>query len=114
VSAGKRTEWHRVVIFAEGLAKVAEQYCKKGSKVMVEGQLQTRKWTDQAGVEKYTTEIVLQGFDSKLLLLGDGNGGSRGNSNSGNGNHSGPQSGPNRSAPSRPSRNDDMDDDIPF
>jgi single-strand DNA-binding protein len=112
----EKTEWHRVVIFVEGLAKVAEQYFKKGSKVMVEGQIQTRKWTDQAGVEKYTTDIVLQGFDSKLLLLGDGNGGSRGtgNGNGGNGNHSGQQSGPNRSAPSRSSHNDDMDDDIPF
>ena len=60
----EKTEWHRVVIFSEPLAKVAEQYLKKGAKVYIEGQLQTRKWTDQAGVEKYSTEVVLQGFNS--------------------------------------------------
>jgi single-strand DNA-binding protein len=62
----EKTEWHRVVIFNEGLCKVAEQYLKKGAKVYIEGQLQTRKWTDQAGVEKYSTEVVLQGFNSNL------------------------------------------------
>ena len=66
----ERTEWHRVVIFNEGLVKVAEQYLRKGSLVHIEGQLQTRKWTDQAGVEKYTTEIVLQPFRSELIMLG--------------------------------------------
>jgi single-strand DNA-binding protein len=72
----ERTEWHRVVIFNEGLAKVAEQYLKKGSKVYIEGALQTRKWTDKDGAEKYTTEIVLQGFNSVLTMLsGAGNGG---------------------------------------
>jgi single-strand DNA-binding protein len=65
----ERTEWHRVVIFNEALAKVAEQYLRKGSKVYVEGQLATRKWQDQAGVEKYTTEIVLQRFRGELTLL---------------------------------------------
>lgn len=65
----ERTEWHRVVIFSEGLARVAEQYLKKGSKVYLEGQLQTRKWTDQSGVEKYSTEIVLQGFNASMVLL---------------------------------------------
>lgn len=65
----ERTEWHSVVIFNEALAKVAEQYLKKGSKVYVEGQLQTRKWTDQSGVEKYTTEVVLQRFRGELTLL---------------------------------------------
>lgn len=65
----ERTEWHSVVIFNEGLAKVAEQYLKKGSKVYLEGQLQTRKWTDQSGIEKYTTEIVLQRFRGELTLL---------------------------------------------
>jgi single-strand DNA-binding protein len=65
----EKTEWHRVVIFSEGLCKVAEQYLKKGSKVYIEGQLQTRKWTDQAGVEKYSTEVVLQGFNSSLVML---------------------------------------------
>lgn len=65
----EKTEWHRVVIFSEGLAKVAEQYLKKGSKVYLEGQLQTRKWTDQSGAEKYSTEIVLQGFNANLTML---------------------------------------------
>jgi single-strand DNA-binding protein len=65
----ERTEWHRVVIFNENLAKVAEQYLKKGSKLYLEGQLQTRKWTDQAGVEKYSTEVVLQRFRGELTLL---------------------------------------------
>ena len=65
----EKTEWHRVVVFSEGLARVAEQYLRKGSKVYVEGQLQTRKWTDQSGQEKYTTEIVLQGFNSTLTML---------------------------------------------
>src|SRR6202043_4161070 len=65
----ERTEWHRVVIFNENLCKVAEQYLKKGSKVYLEGQLQTRKWQDQAGQEKYTTEVVLQGFSSQLTML---------------------------------------------
>jgi single-strand DNA-binding protein len=72
-SSGERkekTEWHRVVIFSEGLAKIAEQYVKKGSSIYVEGQLQTRKWTDKDGVDKYSTEIVLQGFNSTLTLLG--------------------------------------------
>lgn len=65
----EKTEWHRVVIFSEGLAKIAEQYLKKGSKVYLEGQLQTRKWTDQSGAEKYSTEIVLQGFNASMVLL---------------------------------------------
>lgn len=69
----EKTEWHRVVIFSEGLARVAEQYLRKGSKVYLEGQLQTRKWTDQAGVEKYSTEVVLQGFNASMVLL-DGRG----------------------------------------
>ncbi len=65
----ERTEWHRVVIFNEGLARVAEQYLRKGSKVYIEGQLQTRKWTGQDGVERYTTEVVLQGFNCALTML---------------------------------------------
>jgi single-strand DNA-binding protein len=65
----EKTEWHRVVIFNEGLARVAEQYLKKGAKVYIEGQLQTRKWTDKDGHEKYTTEVVLQGFNSTLTML---------------------------------------------
>jgi single-strand DNA-binding protein len=65
----ERTEWHRVVIFSEGLAKVAEQYLHKGSKVYLEGQLQTRKWQDQSGQDKYSTEVTLQGFNSALVML---------------------------------------------
>lgn len=65
----ERTEWHRVVIFNEGLAKVAEQYLHKGSKIYLEGSLQTRKWEDQNGNERYTTEVVLQGFNSTLTML---------------------------------------------
>ena len=65
----ERTEWHRVVIFNEGLCRIAEQYLRKGSKVYLEGQLQTRKWEDNQGQERYTTEVVLQGFGSQLTML---------------------------------------------
>lgn len=65
----EKTEWHNVVVFNENLAKVVESYAKKGTKVFVQGKLQTRKWQDQSGADKYTTEIVLQAFDSKLVLL---------------------------------------------
>ncbi|MCK1396537.1 single-stranded DNA-binding protein [Bradyrhizobium sp. 1] len=117
----EKTEWHRVVIFNEGLCKVAEQYLKKGAKVYIEGALQTRKWTDQAGVEKYSTEVVLQGFNSTLTMLdgraGGAGGGSFGDEPGGDFGSSGPVS----SAPRRPvaaggggGRNNDMDDDIPF
>lgn len=78
----EKTEWHRVVIFNEGLCKVAEQYLKKGATVYIEGQLQTRKWQDQNGQDKYSTEIVLQGFNSTLTMLGgrgDGGGAAAGN-----------------------------------
>jgi single-strand DNA-binding protein len=73
----EKTEWHRVVIFSEPLCKVVEQYLKKGSKIYLEGALQTRKWTDKDGVEKYSTEVVLQGFGSSLVML-DGKGGGQG------------------------------------
>lgn len=117
----EKTEWHRVVIFNEGLCKVAEQYLKKGAKVYIEGALQTRKWTDQSGVEKYSTEVVLQGFNSTLTMLdgrGGGGGGSFGDEPGGDFGSSGPVS----SAPRRAvaagggggGRNSDMDDDIPF
>ncbi len=68
----EKTEWHRVVVFSEPLCKVVEQYVRKGSKLYVEGQLQTRKWTDQSGVEKYSTEVVLQGFNGSLTMLDGG------------------------------------------
>jgi single-strand DNA-binding protein len=70
----EKTEWHRVVIFNEGLCRIAEQYLKKGSKVYLEGSLQTRKWQDQSGQDRYSTEVVLQGFNSALTML-DGRGG---------------------------------------
>ena len=73
----ERTEWHNVVIFNENLGKVAEQYCKKGTKVYIEGQLQTRKWQDQSGADRYTTEVVLQRFRGELQLL-DSRGGGEG------------------------------------
>jgi single-strand DNA-binding protein len=73
----ERTEWHRVVIFNEGLAKVAEQYLKKGAKVYIEGQLQTREWEDQQGQKRYSTEVVVQGFNGQLTML-DGRGGGSG------------------------------------
>src|ERR1700730_5674072 len=72
----EKTEWHRVVIFNEGLCKIAEQYLKKGSKVYLEGALQTRKWQDQSGQERYSTEVVLQGFNSQLTMLDKAGGGS--------------------------------------
>ena len=115
----EKTEWHRVVIFSEPLCKIVEQYLKKGAKVYIEGALQTRKWTDQAGVEKYSTEVVLQGFNSTLTMLdgrSGGGGGSFGDEPGGDFGSSGPVS----SAPRRPvaarggGRNSDMDDDIPF
>jgi single-strand DNA-binding protein len=100
----EKTEWHRVVIFSEGLARVAEQYLKKGSKVYLEGSLQTRKWTDQNGQEKYTTEVVLQGFNSTLTMLDgrrDSGGGSDFSEEPRGGSSSGGQS-------------FELDDEIPF
>ena len=76
----EKTEWHRVVIFSEPLCKIVEQYLKKGAKVYIEGALQTRKWTDQSGVEKYSTEVVLQGFNSTLTMLDGRSGGGGGGS----------------------------------
>lgn len=67
----ERTEWHRVVLFNQGLAKVAENYLKKGSKIYIEGQLETRKWTDQSGVDKYSTEVVLRPYRGELVMLGE-------------------------------------------
>jgi len=74
----EKTEWHRVVIFSEGLAKIAEQYLKKGSKVYLEGALQTRKWQDKDGQDRYSTEVVLQGFNSSLQMLDKAGGGGGG------------------------------------
>ncbi len=114
----EKTEWHRVVIFSEGLAKIAEQYLKKGSKVYLEGALQTRKWQDKDGNEKYTTEVVLQGFNSTLTML-DGKGG--GGAGAGAGSDSSEDFGSSGPTPSRERKpamagggRDDMDDEIPF
>ena len=138
-SSGERkekTEWHRVVIFNEGLAKVAEDYLRKGSKVYIEGQLQTRKWTDQSGAEKYSTEIVLQKYRGELTLLdskaeGEARGGGegrherdddrRGNDRGGGGgggyeqrNDSRGGSGGHRQQTQREDFSADLDDEIPF
>jgi len=113
----ERTEWHRVVIFNENLGKVAKSYLKKGSKVYLEGQIQTRKWTDNSGQDKYTTEIVLQRFRGELVLLdsrGSGGGGGYGDdygggaSDFGGGAAARPQSRP------QPAFDSDLDDDVPF
>lgn len=119
----ERTEWHRVVIFSEGLVNVTKNYLKKGAKVYVEGALQTRKWVDQSGAERYTTEIVLQGYGATLAMLdGRGGGGGGGDSSYGSGgasqqydNYSAPAG--NKPAASQPSsgfNHDELDDEIPF
>ena len=102
----ERTEWHSVALFSEGLVRVAEQYLKKGSKVYIEGKLQTRKWQDQSGADRYSTEIVLQGFDAKLVML---DGGGNRDSQQGGGYDQSPQG---YGSGGRPS--DDFQDDIPF
>ncbi|MGR3759261.1 single-stranded DNA-binding protein [Roseobacteraceae bacterium NS-SX3] len=121
----ERTEWHSVAIFNEGLVRVAEQYLRKGSKVYIEGQLQTRKWQDQNGQDRYSTEVVLQGFGSTLTMLdgrgeGGGSGGYGGGSQGGSygggggGYDSGPQGGGyGGGSQGGPSHNID-DDEIPF
>ena len=123
----ERTEWHRVVIFNENLGRVAKQYLRKGSKVYLEGQLQTRKWQDNSGQDKYSTEVVLQRFRGELVLLdsrGGGSGGGGGGSSYGDdfgggydgggfgGGSSGGQSRP-QSRPA-PAFDSDLDDDVPF
>ncbi|MGV2050903.1 single-stranded DNA-binding protein [Agrobacterium sp. 22-209-1] len=130
----EKTEWHTVVVFNEGLCKVVEQYVKKGAKLYIEGQLQTRKWQDQTGNDRYSTEIVLQGFNSTLTMLdGRGEGGGRsGGGDFGGGNdygsgggssygggydqQSSSRGGSSRSGGGQPSGgfSNDMDDDIPF
>lgn len=130
----ERTEWHTVKLFSEGLANVAERYLRKGSKVYLEGQLQTRKWQDQSGADRYSTEVVLQGFDAKLVMLdgpgggqGGGGGGSRddwgggnddfaGQSSSGGGGGfgGGSSGGGSRGGGQGGGFPDDLDDDVPF
>ena len=121
----EKTEWHSVAIFQEGLVRIAEQYLKKGSKVYIEGALQTRKWQDQSGADKYSTEVVLQGYGGTLTMLdgpsggggggggnygGGGGGGSYGGDSMGGGYDSGPSGG--GGGQSNPSS--DIDDEIPF
>jgi single-strand DNA-binding protein len=115
----EKTEWHRISIFNDNLVKVAESYLRKGSKVYVEGALQTRKYTDAAGVEKQATEIVLQKFRGELTMLdgrGDGDGGGRGGGGGESemgGYASGPRVNPGAGAP-RETFTADLDDEIPF
>jgi single-strand DNA-binding protein len=108
----ERTEWHRVVIFNEGLCKIAEQYLKKGSKVYLEGQLQTRKWQDKDGQDRYSTEVVLQGFNSQLTMLDRAGGGGADMGD----NDFGSQSPAPRRQPAMAGggKRADMDDEIPF
>ncbi|RUM25385.1 single-stranded DNA-binding protein [Rhizobium vallis] len=125
----EKTEWHTVVVFNEGLCKVVEQYVKKGAKLYIEGQLQTRKWQDQQGQDRYSTEVVLQGFSSTLTMLdgrGEGGGASSGFGGGRGGGAGGNDYGDDYGAPapsSSPSRGGgsgggnfsrDLDDDIPF
>jgi single-strand DNA-binding protein len=115
----EKTEWHRVVIFNEGLAKVAEQYLKKGSKVYLEGSLQTRKWQDQQGQDKYTTEVVLQGFNAQLTMLdrAGGSGDFAADDAGGEFGASGPGAREKRPAVAGAAgggKRGDMDDEIPF
>lgn len=125
----ERTEWHTVAIFSEGLVKVAENYLKKGSKVYIEGQLQTRKWQDQNGQDRYSTEVVLRGYNGTLTMLdgrgdggGMGGGGRQGGGYGGGGQGGGAGGGWNQggggsgggSAGGQGGGYDDLDDDIPF
>jgi len=121
----ERTEWHRVVIFNEHFLDVAEKYLRKGMKVYIEGQLQTRKWQDQSGQDKYSTEVVLQRFRGELQMLdragegggggaGEGGGGGGGGGGGDYGGSSGGDMGGPPSGGGGPAGNDDLDDDIPF
>lgn len=108
----ERTQWHRIVVFNEGLCKVVEQYVKKGSKVYVSGQIETRKWTAQDGRDNYTTEIVLRNFGSTLQLCGDRRAG--GPPPNDNADRSDARSLPPRGSGGISSGKSDIDDDIPF
>lgn len=113
----EKTEWHSVAIFNEGLVRIAEQYLKKGAKVYIEGQLQTRKWQDQSGADRYSTEVVLQGFTGTLTMLDGRNGGSSGGGDDrggyGGGGYDGGGSGGGNSGSGAGSSRD-LDDEIPF
>jgi single-strand DNA-binding protein len=124
----ERTEWHQIVIFSEGLGKVVERYLRKGSKVYVEGKLQTEKWTDKNNVDRYTTKVIMDGYQGRLVMLGEGKGGGRegdyghdderpakqvdrGGNGAANGNGS---YGEHRGGGGRSSLQDELNDDIPF
>jgi single-strand DNA-binding protein len=109
----EKTEWHRVVIFNEKLGEVAEKFLKKGSKIYVEGALQTRKWTDQGGQERYSTEVVLQRFRGELTML-DGKGGGPGGGGAGGGGDMGEGFSEPASGGRSGGGGGDLDDDIPF
>ena len=118
-SSGERkekTEWHRVVIFNDNIIKVAENYLKKGSTVYIEGAIQTRKWTDQSGQDKYSTEVVLQGFNGNLTMLGGRNDSAGGGASRGGGDddYSSGFSTGGANKPSGPKESYDLNDDIPF
>src|SRR4051794_33807948 len=111
----ERTEWHRVVIFNEQLCRIAEQYLKKGAKIYLEGQLQTRKWTDQQGQEKYSTEVVLQGFNAVLTMLDRaGGGGGEMHDNGSDFGSAGPTTRERKQPAMAGGGRSEMDDEIPF
>ncbi len=113
----ERTEWHQVAIFSDGLVRVAQNYLKKGSKVYIEGKLQTRKWQDQSGNDRYSTEVVLQGFDGTLVMLdsaGGGQGGGGGGRMGGGGYRGGGGGGPRQLDGPPQDFNQDFEDEIPF
>lgn len=110
----EKTEWHQVAIFSEGLVRIAQNYLKKGSKVYIEGKLQTRKWQDQSGADRYSTEVVLQGFDGTLTML-DSAGGGQGGGGGGRSSGGGSDYGGARKLDGPPQDfNQDFDDEIPF
>ncbi len=109
----ERTEWHNVVIFNENLGRVAKNYLRKGSKVYLEGQIQTRKWQDRDGNDKYTTEVVLQRFRGELVLLDSREGGG-GGYGGGGGDYQDGGAAPRQSRPQPAAFDTDLDDDVPF
>ncbi|MBL0968266.1 MAG: single-stranded DNA-binding protein [Brevundimonas sp.] len=110
----EKTEWHRVVVFNDNIVKVVENYLKKGSTIYVEGSLQTRKWTDQQGVEKYSTEVVIQRFNGQLTMLGGRDGGGSSGGGPRDDDYSSGFSTGGANKPSGPRESYDLNDDIPF
>lgn len=114
----EKTEWHRVVVFNDGLVNVIKNYIKKGAKLYIEGALQTRKWTDKDGVERYSTEIVLQGFNSTLTMLDRAGGDSSSSAPQDDYGYGGESSSPSKGSSSNSSKQDfihhDLDDEVPF